>query len=58
MVESRPNAMAVKHKCYLLSLEMFYVRLSMMVLITFPLKTLRLALFIPQLQETHAAEAQ
>lgn len=31
MVESLTNVMAVKHECYLLSPEMFYIRLSMMV---------------------------
>lgn len=56
MVESLTNVMAVKHECYLLLPEMFYVRLSMMVLIAPSLKTLRLALFIPQLQEPYAAE--
>lgn len=56
MVESLTNVMAVKHERYLLSPEMFYIRLSMMVLIALSLKTLRLALFIPQLQEPYAAE--
>lgn len=56
MVESLINVMAVKHKCYLLLPEMFYVSLSMMVLIALSLKTFRLALFIPQLQEPYAAE--
>lgn len=56
MVESLTNVTAVKHECYLLLPEMFYVRLSMMVLIARSLKTLRLALFIPQLREPYAAE--
>lgn len=56
MVESLTNVTAVKHECYLLLPEMFYVRLSMMVLIVRSLKTLRLALFIPQLREPYAAE--
>lgn len=41
---------------YSLSPEMFYVRLSMIVLIALSLKTLRMALFIPQLQEAYAAQ--
>jgi len=40
----------------LLSPEMFYIKLSMMVLIALSLKTLRLALYIPQLQELYVAE--
>lgn len=56
IVESLTNVIAVIHECYLLLPEMFYVRLSMMVLIALSLKTLRLALFIPQLQEPYAAE--
>lgn len=57
MVGTLANVTAVKHKCYLLLPEMFYVRLSMMVLIAISQKTLCLALFIPQLQEQpYAAE--
>ncbi len=56
VVETLTNVMAVKHECYLLSPEMFYIRLSMMVLIALSLKTLCLALFIPQLQQPYAAE--
>lgn len=50
------NINADKHKCYLLSPEMFYISISVMALIALSLKTLRLALFIPQLQEPYAAE--
>lgn len=56
MVESLTNVTAVNSDCYLLLPEMFYVRLSMMVLIVLSPKTLCLALFIPQLQEPYAAE--
>lgn len=56
MVESLANVTAVNNNCYMLLSGMFYVRLSMMVLIVLPLKTLCLALFIPQLWEPYAAE--
>lgn len=56
MVESLTNVTAVNNDCYLLLPAMFYVRLPMMILIVLSLKTICLALFIPQLQDRFAAE--
>lgn len=55
-METLTNVTAVNNDGYLLLPEMFYVRLSVMVLIVHSPKTLCLALFIPQLQEPYAAE--
>lgn len=55
-VETLTNVTAVNNDCYLLLPGMFYVRISILVLIALSLKTLCLALFIPQLQEPYAAE--